>query len=160
MKSLSALLYLWPFLHTVFAATPEIQEPVNGTKIAPGSSFKFKYQSIADYATSSYQFTVMLFTTPPKEFTNSLDFASGYSFGQFDVQNYPAIPSARHPAPETLTMPDFSKPLGGWGSGASVSNAIFYLVVLEEYGTGTPSIGRRMNLAVNEIVYNSTDEVA
>jgi len=50
-----------------------------------------------------------------------------------------AIPSARHPAPETLTMPDFSKPLGGWGSGASVSNAVFYLAVLEEYGTGTVS---------------------
>ncbi|KAF5369269.1 hypothetical protein D9758_002787 [Tetrapyrgos nigripes] len=119
----------------------------------------FKYQSIADYATSSYQYTVILFTKDPRnlQITNSLDFATGYSFGQFDVQNYPAIPSARHPAPDYLQMPDFSKPLGGWGSGANVFDATFYLVVMEEYGTGEPSIGRRVSVVINEIIYNATD---
>ncbi|THV03905.1 hypothetical protein K435DRAFT_650549 [Dendrothele bispora CBS 962.96] len=137
MKSLNTLVFLWSFLSTALASTPQILDPVNGTKITPGSPFKFTYQSIADYGTSSYQFTILLFTTPPGEFTNSLDYASGYSFGQFDVENYPAVPTARHPAPEYLTMPDFSKSLGGWGTGASVSNATFYLAVIEEYGNGT-----------------------
>ncbi len=73
-------------------------------------------------------------------------------------------------------MPDFSKPLGGFGVGASVSNATFYLAVLEEYGNGNvrsfgslgfvtklicthcqPSVGRRISLVMNQIIYNSTE---
>jgi len=37
-------------------------------------------------------------------------------------------------------MPNFSKPLGGWGTGAPASNATFYLAVMEEYGDGTVSL--------------------
>lgn len=30
-------------------------------------------------------------------------------------------------------MPDFSKPMGGWGAGKTATNATFYLAVFEEY---------------------------
>ena len=33
-------------------------------------------------------------------------------------------------------MPDFSKNLGGWGAGASATNATVWVTVIEEYATG------------------------
>jgi hypothetical protein len=45
-------------------------------------------------------------------------------------------PFPKNPAPATLTMPDLSKNLGGFGSGASASNKEMALVVIEEYATG------------------------
>ncbi|KIK57256.1 hypothetical protein GYMLUDRAFT_229565 [Collybiopsis luxurians FD-317 M1] len=153
----SLILALTSSFTSIHAATPAIILPENGAKIAPGAQFAFKYNSIADYSVSSYNFTVVLFTQPPSPFRPSLNYAAGYTFGQFDVANYPAIPYARHPAPPYFVMPDFSKSLGGWGAGESVSNAIFYLAVFEEYANGQPSVGPRISLSINEIIYNSID---
>jgi hypothetical protein len=155
---LSATFFLVWCFSCVFAATPAIISPANGTKIAPGAQFAFEYQSIADYSVSSYNYTVVLYTKlPSTSFVASSDYAAGYTFGQFDLANYPAVPYARHPAPAYLVMPDFSK-LGGMGAGESISNAIFYLAVFEEYGNGEPSVGPRISLSMNYIVYNNTAE--
>lgn len=48
-------------------------------------------------------------------------------------------PNPRNLPPAQLVMPDFAESLGGFGAGESRSNATFYLVVLEEYVTGTVS---------------------
>ncbi|KAL0580642.1 hypothetical protein V5O48_001372 [Marasmius crinis-equi] len=148
--------------------------PANGTRIKPGVSFPFKYQSISDYGVTSYNYTVWLLTQPPTPFQSTQVWAGGYSFGQFAEPNYPGNPHPGNRPPTQLVMPDFSKPLGGWGTGASVSNATFYLAVFEEYGDGTvssrssshfhpadqydfqPFVGRRIHLSINEIIYNST----
>lgn len=45
-------------------------------------------------------------------------------------------PNPHNTPPAQLIMPDFSKPQGGFGSGASIANATFYLAVVEEYATG------------------------
>ncbi|KIK57257.1 hypothetical protein GYMLUDRAFT_46516 [Collybiopsis luxurians FD-317 M1] len=148
------LALVWAFT-PIHATTPTIVLPANGTKVAPGAQFAFKYDSIADSTVSSYNFTVVLFTQLPSSFAESSNYAAGYTFGQFDVANYPAIPYAQHPAPPFLVMPDFSKSLG-WGMGASISDATFYLAVFEEYANGQPSVGPRISLSINEIVYNST----
>ncbi|KAJ4482018.1 hypothetical protein J3R30DRAFT_3286787 [Lentinula aciculospora] len=153
---LSLALNSW-ILACVQAATPAIISPANGTRVAPGAPFAFKYQSTADYAVSSYNYTVVLYTEQPKFFADSLDYAAGYTFGQFDVPNYPAVPYAHHPAPPYFIMPDFSQRPGGWGVGASISNATFYLAVFEEYSNGKPRVGRRISLSINNIVYNGTD---
>lgn len=50
-----------------------------------------------------------------------------------------AVPYETHPAPAQLTMPDFSKSLGGWGSGQAAGNVNFTLFVFEEYGDGSVS---------------------
>ncbi|KAJ3752128.1 hypothetical protein EV360DRAFT_9553, partial [Lentinula raphanica] len=73
----------------VQAATPGIMSPANGTRIAPGQLFRFEYQSIAEYSVSSYNYTVILFTELPKNFVCSTNFATGHTFGVFDVANYP-----------------------------------------------------------------------
>jgi hypothetical protein len=36
-------------------------------------------------------------------------------------------------------MPDVSKLGGGWGVGANITDATFYLAVIEEYGNGAVS---------------------
>lgn len=71
------------------AETPQIIEPANGTKIAPGSAFDFSYTSIADYGVSAYNYTVWLFTSLPDSNSPSIQFASGYDFGKFAEPNYP-----------------------------------------------------------------------
>ncbi|KAJ3773812.1 hypothetical protein FB446DRAFT_666053 [Lentinula raphanica] len=133
--------------------------PANGTRIAPGELFRFEYQSIAEYSVSSYNYTVILFTELPKNFVcSSTNFATGHTFGVFDVANYPAVPYARHPAPSHFIMPDFSKKTGlGWQAGMTASNATFYLAVIEEYSNGVHTAGHRFSLSINPIVYNATD---
>lgn len=46
-----------------------------------------------------------------------------------------AVPYATNPAPAQLTMPDLSQDQGGWGSGASATNATFYVMVWEEWAS-------------------------
>ncbi|KAJ7259557.1 hypothetical protein B0H12DRAFT_1108685 [Mycena haematopus] len=153
--------------------------PADGTVIAPGESFAFQYDSMADYGISSYNYTVWLLTSTPKSFGPSTNFAEGHYFGIFAEPNYPGKlpylfsdigtnrgdprissekgnPSPTNPPPATLTMPDFSKNPGGFGSGKTDSNGNFALVVMEEYATGEGSVGFRLALAMNHIVYNGT----
>ena len=106
-------LHLILALSAVSAATPAIVLPANGTVIAPNGTFPFVYHSISDYGTSSYNFTVWLFTSPPRYgiaccvvsrvvwyafaerafflrfFVPSETFAVGYHFGRFSQPNYP-----------------------------------------------------------------------
>ncbi|KAJ7928000.1 hypothetical protein B0H13DRAFT_2182448 [Mycena leptocephala] len=130
--------------------------PADGTIIAPGEEFAFSYDTMADFGVSSYNFSVFLLTSVPTSFSQSVDFAEGHFFGRFAEPNFPGNPSPKNVAPATLTMPDFSKSPGGWGTGMSDSNKDFALIVMEEYATGTGSLGSRLTLAINRIVYNGT----
>ncbi|KIY45650.1 hypothetical protein FISHEDRAFT_49047 [Fistulina hepatica ATCC 64428] len=150
-------------LHLGTRDTPQIVEPASGTVIAPGEIFDFQYNSIADYGTSSYNYTVWLYTTPPtgSVITPAIEYAVGFYFGRFGDVNYPGKlctgnPDPPNPAPATLTMPDFSKSPRGFGSGATASNLTVYLVVVDEYADGEGSVGYKMSTAVNELVYNGT----
>ncbi|KAF7346468.1 hypothetical protein MSAN_01874800 [Mycena sanguinolenta] len=133
-----------------------IVQPADGTVIAPGETFPFQYESVADYGISSYNFTVWLLTSMPSSFGPAINFAEGHYFGRFAEPNYPGNPSPTNPPPATLTMPDFSKNPAGFGTGSSDSNGAFALVVMEEYATGEGSVGLRFALAMNQIVYNGT----
>ncbi|KAJ6477329.1 hypothetical protein C8R47DRAFT_1140023 [Mycena vitilis] len=130
--------------------------PADGTVIAPGETFAFEYSTMADYGVTSYNYTVFLLTSVPTTFAQSVDFAQGHYFGRFAEPNYPGNPSPKNVAPTTLTMPDFSKSEGGFGTGAVDSNGDFALVVMEEYGNGDGSVGSRLALAINGIKYNAT----
>ncbi|TFK35237.1 hypothetical protein BDQ12DRAFT_668732 [Crucibulum laeve] len=157
MKFFQTLAFSATFSLSVLAATPSIVYPAPGSVIMPGASFDFKYQSIADYGISSYNFTVWLYTTPPADFAPLKNYASGYFFGRFAEPNYPGNPSPQNPAPGQLTMPNFAKLGGGFGVGSEVENATFYLAVLEEYGTGQGSVGYNISLVYNKVRYNVTD---
>lgn len=68
-----------------------IQSPVNGTSIAPGQSFDFLYEIRSDYCTSSFNYTVWMFTSDPKKFKMGADnvFGTGRFMGRFQNENYP-----------------------------------------------------------------------
>ncbi|KAF9533218.1 hypothetical protein CPB83DRAFT_846077 [Crepidotus variabilis] len=148
---------LFLILATVFAGTPSIVHPANGTSINPGETFDFFYNSIADYGVSSYNYTVWLFTSPPTfPFVQVENFAFGYYFGRFAEPNYPGNPNPPNPPPAQLTMPNFATMEKGFGNGASAHNVTCFLTVLEEYATGNGSVGYRMSLSSNHISYNNT----
>ncbi|KAJ7134726.1 hypothetical protein C8R44DRAFT_829132 [Mycena epipterygia] len=158
-----AVLALFPFIATVFSAPSRrqsiagtITSPADGTVIAPGQAFDFQYETMADFGVTSYNFTVWLLTSMPTSFAPSTNFGEGHFFGRFAEPNFPGNPSPKNPPPAQLIMPDFSANPGGWGTGASDSNGSFALVVLEEYATGTGSVGSRLTFAMNKIVYNGT----
>ncbi|KAJ7688210.1 hypothetical protein B0H14DRAFT_3101234 [Mycena olivaceomarginata] len=141
------------------AATPAIVQPADGTVLAPGQSFPFTYSSIADYGASSYNYSVYLFTTPPGPlaFANaSTNFGAGHYFGRFAQPNYPGNPDPQNTPPPTLVMPNFSVAPGGFGAGASATNATFYLAVFEEYATGEGVPGNRISFTANRVIYNAT----
>lgn len=69
--------------------TPGISSPPSGANIMPGQAFDFSYTSIADYGTSSYNYTVWLATKAPESFTASENFMDGHYFGRFAEPNYP-----------------------------------------------------------------------
>ncbi|KAJ6559085.1 hypothetical protein DFH09DRAFT_518688 [Mycena vulgaris] len=165
-------LYLILAISVASAATPTIVLPAKGSVIAPNATFPFSYHSISDYGTSSYNYTVWLFTSPPRHvverreisaecasyrfFEPTETFATGYHFGRFSQPNYPGNAFPHNLPPPTFTMPDFSKLGGGWGVGAPATRAKFYFAVIEEYADELPSVGFRMSLAFNEIIYNGT----
>lgn len=105
-------------------------------------------------------------TTTPDSFAPSANFATGHFFGRFAEPNYPGMfkrfyltdpsgfatkltsvvclfvtgnPNPSNPPPAQLVMPDFAKSPGGFGVGEEMINGTFYVVVLEEYVTGTVS---------------------
>ncbi|KAF4577337.1 hypothetical protein EYR36_005324 [Pleurotus pulmonarius] len=127
---------------SVLAATPLIIKPPNGTGIAPGHRFDFRYQSIAEKGCSSYHVHVWLFFQLPTS--------------QFAVENWPGVPHAEPPLPSHFTMPDFSVNQQGWGAGKHASNVQAYLAVLEEYATGDGTLGNRISLTYNTVLYNVT----
>ncbi|KAJ7147061.1 hypothetical protein C8R43DRAFT_538853 [Mycena crocata] len=158
-----AVLALFPLIAGVISAPSPRQStsgtiiaPAEGTIIAPGAAFDFAYDSMADFGVTSFNYTVWLLTSIPKSFVQSTDFAEGHYFGRFAEPNFPGNPNPPNTAPAKLVMPDFSKNPGGWGTGASDNNAEFALVVMEEYATGTGSVGLRFTLAMNKIIYNAT----
>ncbi|KAF9483391.1 hypothetical protein BDN70DRAFT_799913 [Pholiota conissans] len=151
----SSLLLIATLVSLASSSTPSITSPSNGTSINPGDKFTFSYHSIADYGTSSYNYTVWLFTTPPSAFVPFKDYASGYYFGRYASPNYPGNPNPSNPPPATLTMPNFARLRRGVGSGSHARNATVYLAVLEEYITGE-SLGYRISLVYNHIFYNGT----
>ncbi|KAF9267336.1 hypothetical protein L218DRAFT_894502 [Marasmius fiardii PR-910] len=164
----AAILYFLPLFSVVPAAPSTrrgpptnpgsgvIVKPASGTVIAPGQTFDFLYDTKADYGISSYNFDVYLFTSKPSGFAVDEDWATGHYYGRWALPNYPGNPSPSNLPPAQLTMPDFSKNPGGFGAGASTSNQTVYLAVLEEYATGTGSVGLRLSLALTELIYNGT----
>ncbi|KAG7088325.1 hypothetical protein E1B28_012334 [Marasmius oreades] len=163
----AATLFFLPLLSVVVAAPSTrrappspgsgvIVKPAGSTVIAPGQSFDFLYDTRADYGVSSYNFNVYLFTSRPSGFVVDEDYATGHYYGRWALPNYPGNPSPSNLPPAQLVMPDFSKNPGGFGAGASASNQTVYLAVLEEYATGTGSVGLRMSLALTELIYNGT----
>jgi len=70
-----------------------IVSPANGSTIAPGAVFPFKYNAHADYCISSYNFSVWLLTDKPSHFSPSASFASGHYFGTYEEPNYPGEPA-------------------------------------------------------------------
>ncbi|KAJ3752120.1 hypothetical protein EV360DRAFT_55786 [Lentinula raphanica] len=161
---LQTTIFLLSYLLTnVFAAPLARQDssgvivsPAPGTFINPGDAFDFSYAARGDYGITSLNYTVFLLTSSPTSLAPSADFATGHYFGRFAEPNYPGNPNPPNPAPAQLTMPDFALSPGGWGVGETASNGTFYLVVLEEYVTGNPTVGAMMSLAVSEVVYNGT----
>ena len=89
MHFLSQLSFALATFASAYAATPAIINPAEGTHIAPGQAFDFNYDSIADYGTSSYNYSVYLFTSSPLAFTSSENFATAHYFGRFAEPNYP-----------------------------------------------------------------------
>ncbi|KAK0504104.1 hypothetical protein EDD18DRAFT_487694 [Armillaria luteobubalina] len=151
-KILSTLLFsvLACFAH------PNIIHPRNGTRILPGEQFPFEYKSIADYGVSAYNFTVWLFTSPPSFFHAAEGFAAGEYMGRYSLRNHPGNDYPHNLPPPYLTMPNFEDLPVGFGVGESCENRKVYLVVIEEYATGEPSVGLRMSLSMNHVIYNAT----
>jgi hypothetical protein len=133
-----------------------ITAPLNGTALAPGQRFNFTYNVRSDYCVSSFNYTVWLFTSIP----SGLSFigpdnqvATGAYLGRYANSNSGELSSTRHPdeetrdthifqignqypinpAPPTLVMPNFSQRPGGFAAGATGSNVLVYLAVLEEW---------------------------
>ncbi|KAF7365104.1 26S proteasome subunit P45 [Mycena venus] len=156
MHFLSTFGFALACLASAHASTPVIVKPADGTHISPGQAFDFSYQSIADYGVSSYNYSVYLFTTPPLAFMTSQNFGAGHYFGRFAQPNYPGNPNPSNTPPATFVMPDFSKPPGGFGAGASATNATFYLAVFEEYSNGEGVPGNRISFTANRVIYNAT----
>ncbi|KAI0670982.1 hypothetical protein C8Q78DRAFT_1069688 [Trametes maxima] len=111
----------------------QITAPAPNTHIAPGAAFNFSYDPSADYCRSTYACSVWLVTGAPTALAPADEFFSGHFFGRFDYPNYPAVPYPKNPAPAQLTMPDFSKSPGGFGSSRIASDQTVNLVVLEEW---------------------------
>ncbi|EIW81021.1 hypothetical protein CONPUDRAFT_33905, partial [Coniophora puteana RWD-64-598 SS2] len=135
-----------------------ISSPSNGTSIMPSTPFNFTYNTRADYGTSSYNFTVWLWSSATPS-SSGQDFATGYYFGRYAEENYPgecATPDPANPVPPQLWMPDLAQILGGFGTGSTASDVPMYLVVIEEWGTGQGSLGTRFSQTSTQIVYNGT----
>ncbi|KAK7681587.1 hypothetical protein QCA50_015320 [Cerrena zonata] len=137
---------------------PAINLPTAGTHIAPGANFSFSYNSLGDYGRSSYAYHVWLLADDAmgKAITPTTLFTNGYFFGRFDFANYPAVPYPKNPAPDHLTMPDFSQPEGGFGAGKAATNYQFQLVVIEEWDDGAGAVGRNLAISNTPIIYNAT----
>jgi hypothetical protein len=97
MHFLSVLSFALACFASALATTPAIIQPADGTHIAPNQAFDFNYLSIADYGTSSYNYSVYLFTTPPLAFMASQNFGAGHYFGRFAEPNYPGCFTHYHP---------------------------------------------------------------
>ncbi|PCH40233.1 hypothetical protein WOLCODRAFT_40624, partial [Wolfiporia cocos MD-104 SS10] len=133
-----------------------ISAPANYTVIQPGGIFNFTYNIRADYCKSSYSYSVYLVTQPPTSMAPADQFFAGYYMGRYDAANYPAVPYPTNPAPLNLTMPNFANSMGGWGTGRTTTNATFYIMVLEEWDDCAGTLGRKIGMAANPIIYNGT----
>jgi hypothetical protein len=148
----SALALALPIAHA-YAPQGTILSPTNGTVLAPGQAFPFSYDIRADYCTSSFNYTVWLFTSDPADLGMGANnvIGTGRFLGRFQQENYPgvwlflhnstssahderiAVPYPKNPPPADLVMPDFSRSPGGFADGMSASNKAVYLAVLEEW---------------------------
>ncbi|EIN12882.1 hypothetical protein PUNSTDRAFT_60385 [Punctularia strigosozonata HHB-11173 SS5] len=134
-----------------------ITSPANGTAIAPGAPFDFKYNARGDYCLSSYNFTVWLATEPPTGGIGpDTSFMTGHYFGRFSQESYPTNPWPVNPPPAQLVMPNFSISPGGFGTGKTASDVPMYLAVVEEYLECGATLGVSMGVTWNNVVYNAT----
>ncbi|KAL1744440.1 hypothetical protein HDZ31DRAFT_64108 [Schizophyllum fasciatum] len=138
---------------------PVIAKPTANTAIQPNESFDFLYYSMSDYGRSAYNTSIWLFSTEvgslqPDAKTDTL--TTGHFFGRFSTGNYPGNPYPAHPVPTQLTMPDFSKNQGGFGSGKAAHDAPMYLAVFEEWADGSGTLGNKIAYVSTPIIYNGT----
>jgi hypothetical protein len=70
----------------VTAQRGTIEQPANGTHVSPNSWVPFFYHSMAEYSYTTYNFSVWLFTSDPKEglFTST---ATGVSLGKWSYSS-------------------------------------------------------------------------
>ena len=130
-NTLAALLSL-PLLSA--ATGPSyIASPTNGTHVAPGARFAFDYIPLGDYCATSRIINVYMYTSKPKNFAPAQTWITGTFLGQYSANEEGSIPGPNLPA--TLTMPDFSKSPGGFGTGKTATNIPVYLTILEETAT-------------------------
>lgn len=63
-----------------------IDSPANGTRVSPDEWVDFRYYSMAEYSYTSYNFSVWLFTSDPREglFTGQ---ATGVSLGKYSYSS-------------------------------------------------------------------------
>ena len=63
-----------------------IREPVNGTLVSPGQPIPFHYVSMGEYSVTSYNFSVWLYTSDPRQglFTGE---ATGVSVGTWSYSS-------------------------------------------------------------------------
>ncbi|KAK0201907.1 hypothetical protein DFS33DRAFT_1455708 [Desarmillaria ectypa] len=115
---------------------PSIVKLRNGTRINPGQQFDFEYESIAEYGTSAYNFTVWLFTSRPSFFHATEDFSAGSYMGRYSMRNHPENDYLHNPPPPFLAMPNFEDLPVGFGVGEPCKNKKIYLAVIKEYATG------------------------
>ncbi|KAJ7600755.1 hypothetical protein C8J56DRAFT_813638 [Mycena floridula] len=153
------MLFVAALLCSVFAlataAKPKIIYPPNGAIIQPKALFDFKYQSVLEYDYISVNYSVILFTTPPTSSIPAEEWAVGYVFGRYSIPNM-GNTNPPNRAPSQLQMPDFVELWAGAGRGQSAHAARFYLSVIEEYQTKSGSVGYKMALSTNHIIYNVT----
>ncbi|PVF94651.1 hypothetical protein CPB86DRAFT_712777 [Serendipita vermifera] len=120
-----------------------IDQPANGTHVAPGSWVPFYYRTMAEYSWTSYNFSVWLFTSDPKEalFTGG---STGISLGKWSYSSSTNTNPPNPSPPAQIYIPDFSKGqggyVGGFGGGMNASDATIWLAVFEEYGHAWVSV--------------------
>jgi hypothetical protein len=71
-----------------------ITQPVNGTRVAPGASFAFKYNIRQDYCLSSLGYSVWLLTSEPNLTTGigpESEFGTGHFFGRWQDANLAGV---------------------------------------------------------------------
>ena len=110
-----------------------IASPKNGTHVKPGAKFPFSYIPLGDYCQTSRIYNIYVYTSKPKSFAPAQTWITGTFLGQYSANEEGSIPGPD--GPSSLTMPDFSKSPGGFGSGKTASNIPVYLTVLEETAT-------------------------
>ncbi|KAJ7025340.1 hypothetical protein C8F04DRAFT_1128586 [Mycena alexandri] len=164
----SAFAFFLASLASTLATVPAILHPADGTPIPPGASFPFEYLSIADYGTSSHNYSVYLLTSPPAAFaplrhsragiTSNYPVAFNYlTFKERYPSDGTGNPNPTNRASSQLAILNFSLPPDGFGAGAfAANNSTVYPVSFQVFNHRQGVIGNRTSFTANRIIHNAT----